>query len=65
VGKELIVSEGDINHMFHFNLESGKIVNEWGDAKMLQLPHLMSTDRKGNLYVAEVNGKRVQIFRRK
>jgi sugar lactone lactonase YvrE len=25
----------------------------------------MSTDRKGNLYVAEVNGKRVQIFRRK
>lgn len=65
VGKELIVSEGDINRMFHFNIDSGKIVNEWGDAQMLQLPHLMSTDRKGNLYVAEVNGKRVQIFRRK
>ena len=65
VGKELIVSEGDINKIFHFNLDSGKIVNEWGDAQMLQLPHLMSTDRKGNLYVAEVNGKRVQIFRRK
>lgn len=65
VGKQLIVSEGDKNRMFHFDIDSGKIVNEWGDSEMLQLPHLMSTDRKGNLYVAEVNGKRVQIFRRK
>lgn len=65
VNKQLIVSEGDINRMFHFDIDSGKIVNEWGDPKMLQLPHLMSTDRKGNLYVAEVNGKRVQIFRRR
>ncbi|MBM3786763.1 MAG: 6-bladed beta-propeller [Acidobacteria bacterium] len=65
VGKQLIVSEGDINRMFHFDLNSGKIVSEWGDEKMLQLPHLMSVDKKGNLYVAEVNGKRVQIFRRK
>jgi len=65
VDKQLIVSEGDINKMFHFDIDTGKIVNEWGDPQMLQLPHLMSTDRKGNLYVAEVNGKRVQIFRRK
>lgn len=65
VGKQLIVSEGDINKMFHFDIDSGKIVNEWGDPQTLQLPHLMSTDKKGNLYVAEVNGKRVQIFRRK
>lgn len=63
-GKQLLVSEGDINRMFHFDLDTGKIANEWGDDKMLQLPHLMSTDRKGNLYIAEVNGKRVQIFRR-
>lgn len=63
-GKELIVSEGDINRMFHFDIDSGTIVNEWGDSQTLQLPHLMATDRKGNLYVAEVNGKRVQIFRR-
>lgn len=65
VGKQLIVSEGDINKMFHFDIDSGKIVSEWGDPQTLQLPHLMSTDKKGNLYVAEVNGKRVQIFRRK
>lgn len=64
-GKQLIVSEGDKNRMFHFDIDSGKIVDEWGDSQMLQLPHLMSTDRRGNLYVAEVNGKRVQIFRRK
>ncbi len=63
-GKQLIVSEGDINKMFHFDIDSGKIVNEWGGNDVLQLPHLMATDRKGNLYVAEVNGKRVQIFRR-
>jgi sugar lactone lactonase YvrE len=50
--------------MFHLDIDSGTIVNEWGDPKMLELPHLMATDRKGNLYVAEVNGKRVQIFRR-
>jgi len=65
VGKQLLVSEGDVNKIFHFDLASGQIVNSWGDSQTLQLPHLMSTDRKGNLYVAEVNGKRVQIFRRK
>jgi DNA-binding beta-propeller fold protein YncE len=64
-GKQLLVSEGDVNKIFHFDLASGQIVNSWGDSQTLQLPHLMSTDRKGNLYVAEVNGKRVQIFRRK
>lgn len=63
-GKQLIVSEGDVNKMFHFDIDKGELVNQWGDEKMLQLPHLMSTDKKGNLYVAEVNGKRVQIFRR-
>jgi DNA-binding beta-propeller fold protein YncE len=64
-GKQLLVSEGDVNKIFHFDLATGQIVNSWGDSQTLQLPHLMSTDRKGNLYVAEVNGKRVQIFRRK
>ena len=63
-GKQLLVSEGDVNKIFHFGLESGKIEEQWGDSQTLQLPHLMSADRQGNLYVAEVNGKRVQIFRR-
>ena len=64
-GKQLLVSEGDVNKIFHFGLDSGKIEEQWGDAQTLQLPHLMSTDRQGRLYVAEVNGKRVQIFRRR
>ncbi len=64
LGKQLLVSEGDVNKIFHFGLASGKIEEQWGDAQILQLPHLMSSDRRGNLYVAEVNGKRVQIFRR-
>ena len=65
LGKQLLVSEGDVNKIFHFGLNSGKIEEQWGDAETLQLPHLMSSDRRGNLYVAEVNGKRVQIFRRR
>ena len=65
LGKQLLVSEGDVNKIFHFGLNSGKIEEQWGDAQTLQLPHLMSSDRRGNLYVAEVNGKRVQIFRRR
>jgi DNA-binding beta-propeller fold protein YncE len=61
---QLLVSEGDVNKIFHFSLDSGKIEEQWGDSKTLQLPHLMASDRRGNLYIAEVNGKRVQIFRR-
>jgi len=64
VKDELLVSEGDINKIFHFALGDGKIVKEWGDPDLLKLPHLMSVDRRGNLYVAEVNGKRVQIFKK-
>jgi hypothetical protein len=31
---------------------------------MLLLPHFMAVDSTGTLYVTEVNGKRVQKFRR-
>lgn len=64
VNQELLVSEGDINKIFHFTLADGKIAKQWGDSELLKLPHLMSVDKKGNLYVAEVNGKRVQIFKK-
>lgn len=64
VGEELLVTEGDIHKIFHLDRD-GKIVAEWGDPQLLQLPHLMAIDSKGTLYVAEVNGKRVQKFRRK
>lgn len=64
-GAELLVSDGDIDKIFHLGLGDGAILREWGDSDTLQLPHLMSMGRDGRLYVAEVNGKRVQIFRRR
>jgi DNA-binding beta-propeller fold protein YncE len=63
-GKQLLASEGDKNRIFHLDLASGTIVSDWGGESVLALPHLMAADGAGRLYVAEVNGKRVQIFRR-
>ena len=63
VGDELLASEGDIHKIFHLDRD-GKIVASWGDPKSLLLPHFMAVDSKGTLYVTEVNGKRVQMFRR-
>lgn len=65
VGNQLLVSDGDAHRISHLSLETGKIESQWGDPKTLLLPHLMSTDSKGWLYVAEVNGRRVQIFKLK
>ncbi|MDX1944277.1 MAG: peptidyl-alpha-hydroxyglycine alpha-amidating lyase family protein [Pirellulaceae bacterium] len=63
VGDELLATEGDIHRVFHLGPD-GKIVTEWGDPKMLLLPHFMAVNSQGVLFVAEVNGKRVQMFRR-
>ncbi|MEZ5395197.1 MAG: peptidyl-alpha-hydroxyglycine alpha-amidating lyase family protein [Bryobacterales bacterium] len=64
VGDVLLVSDGDANKINHLSLKDGKLVAQWGDAQTLQLPHLMATAADGRLFVAEVNGNRVQIFRR-
>lgn len=64
VGDELIVSDGDA-HKLHLLDAEGKVLATWGDAKSLQLPHLMAVDSHGALYVTEVNGKRVQKFVRR
>src|SRR5262245_5552665 len=64
VGDELLVSEGDIHKMFHLSLGDGKITASWGDPQTLLLPHLMAVNSKGTLFLAEVNGKRVQMFAR-
>lgn len=65
VGDELLATEGDIHKIFHLRLDDGQIATSWGNADVLKLPHLMAVDSKGTLYVAEVNGKRVQKFVRK
>jgi DNA-binding beta-propeller fold protein YncE len=64
VGDELLVSEGDIHKIFHLSLADGKITAGWGDPQTLLLPHLMTVNSKGMLFLAEVNGKRVQMFAR-
>ncbi|MDZ4685147.1 MAG: peptidyl-alpha-hydroxyglycine alpha-amidating lyase family protein [Planctomycetaceae bacterium] len=62
-GDELIASEGDKHQLIHLNRD-GKILQTWGTPEALKLPHLMAVNSKGVLYVAEVNGPRVQMFRR-
>lgn len=63
IGDELLASEGDIHKIFHLDRD-GKITTSWGDPKMLQLPHLMAVNADGVLFVTEVNGKRVQLFKK-
>jgi len=60
-GKELLVSEGEVHKIFHLDA-NGKVINSWGGPGILQLPHFMAIDSQGVLYVAEVDGKRVQKF---
>jgi len=64
VDDELLVSDGDVHTISHLSLKDGKLSTQWGTPETLQLPHLMAYDGKGLLYVTEVNGQRVQIFRK-
>lgn len=65
IGEQLLVSDGDANRIIHLSIKDGAIAEQWGDGEILKLPHLMAQDAKGTLYVAEVNGKRVQKFKRR
>jgi len=64
LGKELLVTDGDANTIIHLD-KDGKIAARWGDPGELQLPHFMALDSQNILYLTEVNGKRVQKFRRR
>jgi streptogramin lyase len=64
LGNELLATEGDKHQIVHLNRETGKINAIWGTPDLLKLPHLMAVNSKGELLVAEVNGKRVQRFKR-
>jgi len=63
VGDELLASEGDVHKIFHLDA-AGKIAASWGDPATLKLPHLMALNSKGTLFVCEVDGHRVQMFKR-
>ena len=43
VGNELLVSDGDANTISHLSLSDGKMVKQWGNARLLKLPHLMAS----------------------
>ncbi|WP_397571855.1 peptidyl-alpha-hydroxyglycine alpha-amidating lyase family protein [Schlesneria sp. T3-172] len=46
--------------------DQGKVVRRWGregkSTGQFQMPHMLTFDASGNLYVAEINGKRLQKF---
>jgi DNA-binding beta-propeller fold protein YncE len=58
----LFISEGDIHKIFELGPD-GKILRTWGGPDLLKLPHLMDYGLDGTLYITEVDGKRVQMFR--
>ena len=64
VGKQMLSSEGDTNKMYLLEMGTGKILEEWGEGDQFQLPHLMVVNRKGEVYLTEVKGNRIQILRR-
>ena len=49
--------------------DQGEVVRSWGEEGtkpgQFQVPHMLASDLKGNLYVAEVLGKRLQKLERK
>lgn len=63
VGEELLATEGDKHFIVHLNRE-GQVTAKWGTPETLKLPHLMAVNAQGDLFVSEVNGQRVQRFRR-
>ena len=62
-GQGLIVSDGDAHRLTLLDFD-GKSLGGWGDKETLKLPHLMAINSGGTVYVTEVDGKRIQLFRR-
>ena len=62
-GEGLIVSDGDAHRLTLLDFE-GKSLGAWGSPDTLKLPHLMAINSSGTVYVTEVDGKRIQLFRR-
>jgi len=58
----LLVAEGEIHKVFELD-KNGEVVRSWGGPEVFKLPHLMDYSQDGTLYVSEVDGKRVQMFR--
>ncbi len=62
-GEGLIVADGDAHRLTLLDFD-GKSLGAWGSPETLKLPHLMAINSSGTVYVTEVDGKRIQMFRR-
>lgn len=64
----LFVADGLANKVLYLD-GAGKVQRSFGQKGKLpgefDLPHMLAVDAKGNLFVTEINGKRVQKFVRK
>lgn len=58
----LFSAEGEIHKIFEVDMK-GNLVRSWGGPEVFKLPHFMDYSSDGTLYIAEVDGKRVQMFR--
>ncbi|MCH7726933.1 MAG: hypothetical protein IH991_10690, partial [Planctomycetes bacterium] len=63
----LFVADGRAHKVLQLD-SKGKVVGSWGEAGInpgqFQLPHMLAADASGNLYVAEIKGKRFQFLAR-
>ncbi len=59
----LFVADGRANRVLYVN-SAGKVAGSWGGKGQapgeFDLPHMLASDRNGNLYVVEITGKRLQ-----
>ena len=62
-GEGLIVADGDAHRLTLLDFD-GKSLGAWGSPETLKLPHLMAINSSGTVFVTEVDGKRIQLFRR-
>jgi DNA-binding beta-propeller fold protein YncE len=65
---QLFVADGRAHKVLRLS-DSGQVLEIWGQkgtaAGQFELPHMLACDASGNLLIAEVNGKRLQLLRRK
>lgn len=64
----LFVADGRANKVLQLN-STGKVINSWGRKGKgpgeFNLPHMLAADTAGNLHIAEIGGRRLQLLKRK